>query len=241
VDGPNVATWFEDHYFDAPRQIVEFLAGDGLSLANARVADLGCGDGLIALGLHAAVGPAELVGFDLEPVDEVELLRMAREHGVADALPQALRFEQSSTHEIPAPDDAFDVVVSWSAFEHVSEPEVIAGEIRRVLAPFGVALIQVFPFYASEHGDHGWSRPPFAHVITGEDEPAPGSFPLNKITLDGLDRALRAGGMRTVKVELIHGAFHVPAELEERSLSEMAIGGVKLLAVPDEERPGRAL
>ena len=33
------------------------------------------------------------------------------------------------------------------------------------------------------------------------------------------------------KVELIHHAFHVPPELLDRRLTDLAIGGVKLLAV----------
>ena len=120
MEGPVDVSWFDDHYYSAPQQIVDFLAGDGLDLTGKRVADLGTGDGIIALGLHDLARPSVLVGYDLEPVDEDQLLAMARDHGVARELPPGLRFEQSFEDRIPAADASYDVVVSWSAFEHIS-------------------------------------------------------------------------------------------------------------------------
>ncbi len=229
MEGPVDVSWFDDHYFGAPRQIVDFLAGDGLQLEGKRVADLGTGDGLIAFGLYEYAHPASLVGFDLLPVDERALVEAAREHGVATELPPGLRFEQSLADRIPAPDGAFDVVVSWSAFEHISDLEGMAREVRRVLAPRGIVMIQLYPFYLSEHGDHGWHRPSFAHLLSGVDETPDDAF-LNRTTLDELHQALLAGGLRIGKVELIHHAFHLPPELADRRLTDLAIGGVKLLA-----------
>jgi SAM-dependent methyltransferase len=230
VEAPTDVSWFDDHYYSAPRQIVEFLAGDNLSLEGKTVADIGTGDGIIALGLHHLARPAQLVGYDLNAVDEGRLVAMAHEHCLGDALPPGLRFEQSSADRIPALDATFDFVVSWSAFEHIADIEGMCREVFRVLSPGGVVMIQLFPFYLSEHGDHGWHRPGFAHLVTGEDE-TPGDAYLNRTTLDDLHRALQAGGLRTGKVELIHHAFHLPPELADRRLSELAIGGVKLLAV----------
>jgi SAM-dependent methyltransferase len=231
VEGPVDVSWFDDHYYSAPRQIVDFLGGDNLDLAGKRVADIGTGDGIIALGLHDLARPELLVGFDLTPVDERGLVELAREHRVATELPSSLRFEQSFEDRIPAPDASFDFVVSWSAFEHISNLEGMAREVGRVLAPGGVVMIQLFPFYFSEHGDHGWHRPSFEHLLTGVDE-TPDDAYLNRTTLDELHRALLAGGLRVGKVELIHHAFHVPPELADQRLSDLAIGGVKLLAAP---------
>lgn len=229
MEGPVDISWFVDHYYAAPKQVVDFLGGDGLDLAGKRVADIGTGDGIIALGLHDLARPASLVGFDLDDVDQAWLLAIARENGVAEALPPGLSFERSFEDRIPAPDDAFDFVVSWSAFEHISDVEGMAREVRRVLAPNGVVMIQLFPFYLSEHGDHGWGRPSFAHLLTGRDE-TPDDAYLNRTTLDELHRSLLAGGLQIGKVELIHHAFHLPAQLSDRRLTDLAIGGVKLLA-----------
>lgn len=230
MEGPTDISWFDDHYFTVPRQIVDFLGGDNLSLEGRKVADIGTGDGIIALGLHQLARPAELTAFDLDVVDEEQLLATAREQGVVDSLPAGLRFVQSAEDHIPAPDAAFDFVVSWSAFEHVSDVAGMCREVHRVLAPGGVLMIQLFPFYLSEHGDHGWHRASFAHLVSGCDE-TPDDAYLNRITLDDLHRAILGGGLRTGKVELIHHAFHLPPELVEHRLSDLAIGGVKLLAV----------
>ncbi len=230
MEGPVDVSWFHDHYYSAPSQIVDFLAGDGLRLEGKAVADIGCGDGIIDLGLFELARPASLVGFDLTEVDVHDLLAQAREHGVAQDLPPGLAFDRSFPDRIPAPESAFDVVVSWSAFEHIADIEGMAREICRVLAPGGVVMIQLYPFYPSEHGDHGWHRPSFEHLLTGKDE-TPDDAYLNRTTLDDLHRRLLAGGLRIGKVELIHHAFHLPPQLLDRRLSDLAIGGVKLLAV----------
>ena len=47
----DTSEWFKEHYESAASQITEFLAGDRISLAGQRVADIGCGDGLIDLGV----------------------------------------------------------------------------------------------------------------------------------------------------------------------------------------------
>ena len=89
-------------------------------------------------------------------------------------------------------------------------------------------MIQLFPFYFSEHGDHGWERPGFEHLVSGSDRE---DVYLNRITLDDLHQALRSGGLRVSKLELIHFGFHVPPTLDSLRLSDLAIGGVKLAAV----------
>lgn len=90
------SVWFWDHYDGAAAQIVDFFAGDGISLAGKQVADIGCRD--------------------------------------------------------------YDVVVTWSALEHVAEPVSMLREIRRILRPGGVLFLQLWPFYYSDRGSHLWPR-----------------------------------------------------------------------------------
>ena len=70
--------WFADHHDAAPRAIIDFLGGDGISLEGLRVADVGSGDGVIDLGLVQRAAPAELVGFDIVPTNAETLLERAR-------------------------------------------------------------------------------------------------------------------------------------------------------------------
>jgi SAM-dependent methyltransferase len=246
------ATWFWEHYEEAASEVVAWFESEGLTLAGREVADIGCGDGIIDLGIVHRGAPARLVGFDVNPVDADHLLRRAREEGVADELPPTLEFRISDSRAIPADDAAFDVVVTWSAFEHVAEPVSVLREARRILRPDGVLFLQLWPFYYSERGSHLWDWFPeeFHHLIQHEDEirermgvasPDAAGHPkymfdefrhLNRITVDELQRALLAAGLAVRKFDLMTGAVHVTDELARYPLSQLGIAGVKLLATP---------
>jgi SAM-dependent methyltransferase len=242
--------WFTEHYDDAAGEILEFLDGDGITLEGRRVADIGCGDGIIDLGLALRGHPEELVGYDLMEVDTGALLRAARAAEVADSLPSCLSFERSAPTSIPAPAAHFDVITSWSVFEHVDNPVALLGDVRRVIKPDGFLFIQLWPFYDSEHGGHLWPHydGPFPHHLRRDDEILAevqgdrGTDPrrsaddeyrsLNRITLDDLQRALLASRFVVTKLKLLTDAVHIPRSLSHRPLTELGIGGVELVAVP---------
>jgi ubiquinone/menaquinone biosynthesis C-methylase UbiE len=250
-DDGGESAWFNDHFHEAPRQIVEFLSGDGVALEGQRVADIGCGDGLIDLGLAHLARPAELVGYDIEDTDVDSLGAWARRHGVDGELPAGLHFQRCTPTHVPVPDATFDVVVSWSAFEHISEPVIMAREIRRILKPTGLAFVQIWPLYYSEHGSHRWPWFPggFAQFLheEGRIEEVVRSTAvadrvtadnlrdaeLNRMTIDELQRCLLAGGLNVTKLELITQAVHVPPKLARYPLSWLGISGIKLIACPD--------
>jgi SAM-dependent methyltransferase len=243
--------WFKEHFDEAADEILEFLGGDGITLEGRRVADIGCGDGIIDLGLTLKGRPSELVGFDLMEVDTDALLASARAAGVTDGLPQELRFERSDPVSIPAPDEHFDIVVTWSVFEHVDDPVGLLGEVRRIINPVdGCLFLQLWPFYASEHGGHLWPHyeGPFPHLLRSDEEilreiegrqatdprrSADDEYrSLNKITLAELQRALLVSDFAVAKLKLISNAVHIPRALSERPLADLGIGGVELLATP---------
>ena len=122
-------------------------------------------------------------------------------------------------------------------------------EIHRVLKPDGVLFLQLWPFYSSQHGGHAWmtNPEPFAHLRRSpfEVEQAlrgrQGTDPtraaddefrsLNRITLNGLQRALLLAHLRVAKVAVIGDILHVPVEVGHMNRSpDLAISGVKLLA-----------
>ncbi|HEX2699911.1 MAG TPA: class I SAM-dependent methyltransferase [Acidimicrobiales bacterium] len=246
------SAWFAEHYGDAADQVISFLAGDGLSLAGADVADVGCGDGIIDLGVAHKARPRSIVGFDIVPTDPEWLLRRAREEGVADQLPDELRFVTCDARTLPAPDESYDFVITWSAFEHVMEPVAVFREIRRILRNDGILMLQIWPLYHSEHGAHLWQCIPdsFVHLIRspaeieaevrGTTKHTPEEIDeflevfatLNKVTIDDLQRAMLAASLRVAKLEIQSEVVHLPPELSRRSLSQLGISGVKLLAVP---------
>lgn len=242
------SAWFDEHR-EAAQQVVDFLAADGIRLKDNDVADVGCGDGILDLNLADIAEPRTLTGFDLLEVDEVRLFEIADRAGIE--VPTSLRFRKCVSNALPAPDDAFDAVVSWSTFEHVLEPVSVLRDIKRVLRSNGILMIQLFPFFFSEHGSHlpEWApegflqlqeggmgrvepavRNDLAHDPAWADMRLTEARTLNRITLDDLHRALLAAGFWVSKVEPIAGGVHLPREAARYRLSDLVVGGVLLLA-----------
>jgi SAM-dependent methyltransferase len=232
--------------------VVSFFGGDGMVLTGKRVADIGCGTGMTDLLVAVEAGPELLVGFDLLPVDTKELERQAVQAGVVARYPHNLEFRVCEQERLPADDDTFDYVFSWSAFEHIGNPIPVLREIRRVLKPSGTLMIQVWPFFYSKHGSHLWDWYPagFAPLlhdtstvvdrVRGNPDLGPpwtdallaAYGDLNRITADELHRCLMIAGLRMGKLELLTEALHIPAELDCLPPSLVGISGIKLLAHP---------
>ena len=250
---PGADTWFSEHYDFAAARVIEFMAMDGITLEGKEVADIGAGDGILDLGLVHKAKPARLVGFDLNVTNADILLESASRQGVCDTLPGALEFEASQPNGIPAEDRSFDVVVSWSAFEHIGDPLGVLREARRVVRDDGVMFLQVWPFYYSQFGSHlrdwfpdGWEHlqrtpeeieaeirasdvhtPQWADVMLHEFRE------LNKVTVDDLGRALVEAGFAVRRLNLLTRAVPLPPEPASRiALSALGIEGVELTAVP---------
>jgi ubiquinone/menaquinone biosynthesis C-methylase UbiE len=241
--------WWTDHYVQAVDETVDFLAGDGLGLMGLRVLDLGCGDGILSLGLATRTEALSVLGLDLQPVDLQFLANIAGDHGVPIDHPQ-LTFAVSRETDLGIPDNSVDVVITWSVFEHVVDIPGLLAEIRRVLTPNGLLFIQIWPLFFSEHGSHMWPwfSELFPHLVlsdekfhaelrhrTGDPELARAMVDCyescNRLTLDDLGRELSAAGFYISKVEVYPTAVHIPPELQGMSLSLLTTSGVKLTAV----------
>lgn len=112
------------------------IAGRAVELAVSvhgpprRVLDVGCGTGLL-LRLIARRCPqaAELTGIDAAPA-MIETAERAADD-------RRLRFTAGAAEQLPFPDDAFDLVVSTTSFDHWASQRAGLGECARVLAPGG--------------------------------------------------------------------------------------------------------
>ncbi len=242
--------WFAAHYVDAADQLLGFIAASGLGIGGREVADVGSGDGIIDLALATRGAPSRLVGFDVSPTDVGELQLAAQAAGV-DGVPDNLSFAESGIDSIPAADESFDVVVTWSVFEHVSEPLAMLKEIRRILRPDGFLFLQLWPFYYSDHGGHLWLTHGggFPHLLSPNDEiiaslegktgtdarrPADDEYlSLNRLTLNELHELMREAGLGVRRAELISETVNLPNDISaDLPLSDLLTSGVKLLAVP---------
>lgn len=101
-------------------------------LAQSRsVLDVACGTGY-GTALLAQAGATRIVGVDLNR-GAIESARR-RAGDLAE-------FALGDLYELPFADAEFDLVVCFETIEHVSDPRLALGELRRVLSPDGILAI----------------------------------------------------------------------------------------------------
>jgi 2-polyprenyl-6-hydroxyphenyl methylase/3-demethylubiquinone-9 3-methyltransferase len=103
-------------------------------LSGARVADVGCGGGLLAEAL--AQHGAEVTGVDLSPA----MIQVAQLHAAALARPPEYRVQSAAALAAAAP-GSFDVVCCMELAEHVPDPAALVAELSRLLRPGGSLFI----------------------------------------------------------------------------------------------------
>ena len=105
--------------------------------AGARVLDVACGTGVVAI--TAARLGARVTGLDLTP----ELLRRARENaGIADVV---VDWHEGDAEQLPFGDADFDVVLSQFGHMFAPRPEVAVAEMLRVLKSGGTIAFSTWP------------------------------------------------------------------------------------------------
>jgi ubiquinone/menaquinone biosynthesis C-methylase UbiE len=99
---------------------------------SSRVADVGCGTGILAARVRTECEPRLVFGFD------------ASEGMLAQARSRSTRvtWARARSEALPVPDGSLDAVVSSHAFHFFDQPAALA-EFRRVLAPGGVLVVVV--------------------------------------------------------------------------------------------------
>ncbi|MGV0838026.1 class I SAM-dependent methyltransferase [Mycolicibacterium thermoresistibile] len=110
-------------------QIVALLADHGAR----RIADVGCGTGILADRIKRELDPAAAYGVDMSE----GMLEQAR------ARSSAVQWLRGPAEQLPFDDGALEAVVSTSAFHFFDQPAALA-EFHRVLVPGGVAAVATF-------------------------------------------------------------------------------------------------
>lgn len=102
-----------------------------------RVADVGCGTGVVAI--TAARRGAHVDALDLSPV----LLERAREN--AQVAEVEVEFREGDVEQLPYKDNSFDCVLSQFGHMFAPRPEVAIAEMLRVLKPGGTIAFSTWP------------------------------------------------------------------------------------------------
>ena len=94
----------------------------------ARVLEVGCGQGPVARALASWPGVGEVVGVDPSPIFVEKARELAAE-------PANLSFIEGDARALPADDGSFDVAIFHTTLCHVPRPELALAEAARVLRP----------------------------------------------------------------------------------------------------------
>lgn len=106
-----------------------------LSLQSERVLEVGCGTGVVTRAVTAVPGfHGEVVGLDQSSA----FIETARDIAKAKGLDHT--YDIGDAHDMPYGDESFDVVLVHTVISHVTSPDRILNEIRRVLRKKGRAV-----------------------------------------------------------------------------------------------------
>lgn len=214
---------FRTKFLTVPKVIHEWTKHQ-IDFRQARILDFGCGDGVAALGLAINHQPQRVVGIDIMP-DPANCLPLARSNLDLEALPGNLFLQQVEPGELSRDDAPFDLIYSWSVFEHVDQrilPGILT-RLRNSLKTDGLMLIQIAPLFYSAEGSHLYHKIPLpwghlemqesiyyerlAAASSSEEElRALWSLyqTLNKITAAQLKDLVTKAGFRILRTHLTH-------------------------------------
>jgi len=143
---------------------------DALVRPGARVLDLGCGTGALALG--AARLGARVVGMDVNP----EMLAVAGTRARSKGLSEKVELREMGVAELGRePAESFDVVTCGLLFSELGEDEIAhtLREVERLLVPGGLLIVadEVRPEGLLRRIVHGLLRAPLAaitYLVSGQ-------------------------------------------------------------------------
>jgi SAM-dependent methyltransferase len=190
-----------------------FLKRTGLR-PGVRVLDVGCGSGELTGWMADLVGPAEVVGVDVD----LTVLSIARERWAAH--PAAPRFVLADASHVPAALGRFDVVYARFLLSHQTDPLAILRDLRELCRPGGVVAVEDvdIPAMFCEPASAAFDR---ATELYCQAAVARGADPRLGPRLAGL---FTQAGFEAVDAHAVHPAFR---EGEGKRLAEITLRSIR--------------
>lgn len=187
------------------RPVNDHLLAEARLFPGARVVEIGCGSGGLALRLAGAVPEGEVVALDIS----APLLRRARARRDAAGLRNlTFREADAQTAVLPGP---FDLAVSAFGMMFFEDPVAAFANIRRAMRPHGRLL---FATFAAPAGNPWFGIPRrIAAAHLGEPPEGPATAPGPLAFADGpwVTGMMRQAGWAEPSVETRPFDFHHPA------------------------------
>jgi cyclopropane fatty-acyl-phospholipid synthase-like methyltransferase len=225
---------YRNKFINVTDVIRDWVADHG-GLAGKDVLDFGCGEATMALGIALRHGARRVVGCEIhKEIDNC--VPYAKAQLGLERLPDNLELRRVDADTPLEALGSFDVIYSWSVFEHVSQNLIVdcLVKMRRVMRPGGVMFLQTTPLYYSAEGSHmkPWVPAPWAHLSMQQDllyaalraktksrEQADHLQwvyeTLNRVTAPQLLRAAKEAGFEIVREYTTRDEVAVPEELKE--------------------------
>lgn len=108
-----------------------------IPVEHARVADLGCGSGVILTEILTMRPSWSGYGLDISEAS-VSYARRLATHKQVDGRAE---FRAGNIDRLPYDDESLDLIVASEIIEHMPDPEQVVGEIARVLRPGGKVVV----------------------------------------------------------------------------------------------------
>ena len=124
----------DQYHFEKLHHLLELVDFEGY--AGRRVLEVGCGAGVDLA--RFARGGAAVTGVDIAS----SAIDLARANFEQQGLGGELRV--ANGEQLPFPDGSFDLVYAHGVVQYTSDPKRLVEECRRVLAPGGEAIFQVY-------------------------------------------------------------------------------------------------
>lgn len=101
------------------------------------ILDAGCGEGVSLLQASLVAKDSLFMGFDLDK----------RRVDLAKSSMSIAHFFVANAHDIPVPDQSFDLVISLETLEHVGEPSCAIKEIARITKHYALLSVPHEPWW----------------------------------------------------------------------------------------------
>jgi len=133
---------------------------EGIDFKGKRVLDLGSGHG--ALCFYAAENGAEsVVGVDISS-RLIQFSNIIKEEKYSQ-YNDVIQFKELDVKDLN--DEPFDIILSYSSFEHLLQPQDVLNEMKARLKPGGKVFIGFTGLYNSPWGDHKRTEVPFNKIF----------------------------------------------------------------------------